>query len=88
MSPKGRLFTVWSCDGITALMQGLDIFGQVLRGAGVGVDVERKVLNNIRFLWIEILRATKFNAVPKSPTNRNISPPKFCICPYCKLFIY
>jgi len=46
---RRRLFTFRSCDAVEVIMQRLDIIRRALRGTGVGIDIEGKMLTHIRF---------------------------------------
>ena len=46
---RRKLFTVWTCDAVAALMKRPDIFRRAFRGTGVGIDIEGKMKENLRF---------------------------------------
>ena len=53
--PKERrkLFTIWTCDAVAALMQRRDIIRRAFRGTGVGIDIDGKMKNFLRFPGFE-----------------------------------
>ena len=40
---------VWTCDAVAALMKRPDIIRRAFRGTGVGIDIEGKMKDNLRF---------------------------------------
>ena len=50
---RRKLFTVWTCDAVDALMKRRDIILRAFRGTGVGIDVEGKERESIRFPGFE-----------------------------------
>ena len=50
---RRKLFTVWTCDAVEALMKRRDIILRAFRGTGVGIDVEGKERGIIRFPGFE-----------------------------------
>ena len=46
---RRKLFTVWTCDAVAALMKRPDIIRRAFRGTGVGIDIEGKMKENLRF---------------------------------------
>ena len=50
---RRKLFTVWTCDAVEALMKRRDIILHAFRGTGVGIDVEGKERGSIRFPGFE-----------------------------------
>ena len=46
---RRKLFTVWTCDAVAALMKRPDIIRRSFRGTGVGIDVEGKMRHFVRF---------------------------------------
>ena len=50
---RRKLFTVWTCDAVEALMKRRDIILRAFRGTGVGINVEGKERGSIRFPGFE-----------------------------------
>ena len=50
---RRKLFTVWTCDAVAALMKRHDIIRRAFRGTGVGIDIEGKMKENLRFPGFE-----------------------------------
>ena len=46
---RRKLFTIWSCDAVAALMQRPDIIRRAFRGTGVGIDIDGKMKHFLRF---------------------------------------
>ena len=46
---RRKLFTIWTCDAVNALMKRLDIIRRAFRGTDVGIDIEGKMKKNIRY---------------------------------------
>ena len=47
------MFTIWTCDAVTALMQRSHIIRRAFRGTGVGIDIDGKMKNLLRFPGFE-----------------------------------
>ena len=50
---RRKLFTIWTCDAVAALMQRRDIIRRAFRGTGVGIDIDGKMKNFLRFPGFE-----------------------------------
>ena len=50
---RRKLFTIWTCDAVAALMQRPDIIRRAFRGTGVGIDIDGKMKNFLRFPGFE-----------------------------------
>ena len=50
---RRKLFTIWTCDAVAALMQRRDIIRRAFRGTGVGIDIDGKMQNFLRFPGFE-----------------------------------
>ena len=50
---RRKLFTIWICDGVAALMQRPHIIRRAFRGTGVGIDIDGKMKNLLRFPGFE-----------------------------------
>ena len=50
---RRNIFTVWTCDAVAALMKRPDIIRRAFRGTGVGIDIEGKMKENLRFPGFE-----------------------------------
>ena len=50
---RRKLFTIWTCDAVAALMQRPDIIRRAFRGTGVGIDIDGKMKNSLRFPGFE-----------------------------------
>ena len=48
-----NFFTVWTCGAVAALMKRPDIIRRAFRGTGVGIDIEGKMKDNLRFPGFE-----------------------------------
>ena len=46
---RRKLFTIWTCDAVAALMQRPHIIRRAFRGTGVGIDIDGKMKNLLRF---------------------------------------
>ena len=46
-------FTIWTCDAVVALMQRPDIIRRAFRRTGVGIDIDGKMKNFLRFPGFE-----------------------------------
>ena len=58
---RRKLFTVWTCDAVAALMKRPDIIRRAFRGTGVGIDVEGKMIDHIRFPGFETYEPPKID---------------------------
>ena len=58
---RRKLFTVWTCDAVAALMKRPDIIRRAFRGMGVGIDVEGKMIDHIRFPGFETYEPPKID---------------------------
>ena len=50
---RRKLFTIWTCDAVAALMQRPDIIRRAFRGTGVGIDIDGKMKDFLRFPGFE-----------------------------------
>ena len=50
---RRKLFTIWSCDAVQALMKRRDIIRRAFRGTRVGIDIDGIEKQHIRFPGFE-----------------------------------
>ena len=50
---RRKLFTIWTFDAVATLMQRPHITRRAFRGTGVGIDIDGKMKNLLRFLGFE-----------------------------------
>ena len=50
---RKKLFTIWTCDAVAALMKRPNIIRRAFRETGVGIDIEGKMKENLRIPGFE-----------------------------------
>jgi len=71
---RRKLFTIWTCDAVVALMQRPDMIRHAFRGTGVGIDIGGKMKNFLRLPEFEtyVLPEKKEDHIDEVLTEKEI----------------